>query len=47
MDHPELIDLLAVNGVNVGRVLHSNVVCSDIIDHIADDMRKKFLRNIT
>lgn len=47
MDHPELIDLLAVNGVNVGRVLHSNVVCLDIIDHIADEMRKKFLRNIT
>jgi hypothetical protein len=36
VDHPELLDLQRLNGVDVGRVLHSNVVCADIIDHIAD-----------
>ena len=40
LDHPELIDLQRANGVNVGRVLHSQTVCVDIIDHIACGMRK-------
>ena len=30
-DHPKLIDLQKANGVNVGRVLHSNVTCAEII----------------
>jgi hypothetical protein len=46
VDHSELIDLQLCNGVNVGRVLHSNVVCSDIIDHIASNMRHKLVTNI-
>jgi hypothetical protein len=33
-DHPGLIDLQKANGITVGRVLHSKVVCSDIIDHV-------------
>jgi len=39
-DHPDLLDLQQLNGVNVGRVLHSNAVCSEIIQHIASDMRR-------
>jgi hypothetical protein len=34
-DHPDLLDLQKLNGVNIGRVLHSNAVCADIVDHIA------------
>ena len=37
LDHPELIDLQRANGCNVGRILHSPTVCTDIIDHIADE----------
>ena len=43
LDHPELIDLQRANGVNVGRVLHSQTVCVEIIDHIATGMRKKLI----
>jgi len=32
--NPDLLDLQQLNGVNVGRVLHSNVVCSEIIQHM-------------
>ena len=39
-DHPQLIDMQKANGVSVGRVLHSNVVCSDIIDHISVEMKR-------
>ena len=46
VDHPSLIDLQRKAGVNVGRVLHSNVICADIIDHIATEMRKKLLLDI-
>jgi len=46
-DHPSLIDLQKLNGVNVGRVLHSNVICADIIDHIAKEMRTKLVKTIT
>jgi hypothetical protein len=42
-DHPELIDLLRANGCNIGRILHSPTVCTDIIDHIAHDMRRKLV----
>lgn len=45
-DHPDLIDLQKMNGVNVGRVLHSNVVCADIIQHIASDMRRSLTEEI-
>jgi hypothetical protein len=38
-DHPDLVALQQINGLNMGRILQSNVVCADIIDHIADDMR--------
>jgi hypothetical protein len=40
-DHSSLVDLQRLNGVNVGRVLHSRTTCVDIIDHIRDKMRKE------
>lgn len=45
-DHPNLISLQQCNGLDLGRVLHSNVVCSDIIDHIASDMRVNLVEAI-
>ena len=33
-NNPDLLDLQQLNGMNVGRVLHSNVVCSEIIQHM-------------
>jgi hypothetical protein len=42
-DHPDLVDLQQQNGLSMGRVLHSNVICADIVDHVAHDMRKKLL----
>jgi len=39
-DHPQLLELQQLNGLDVGQVLHSNVVCADIVDHIANDMRR-------
>ena len=41
-----LANLCGMNGVALGRVLHSNVTCTDIIDHIANEMRKKLVNNI-
>lgn len=32
--------------MSVGRVLHSNVTCTDIIDHISGDMRRNIVANI-
>lgn len=45
-DHPALIDLQRLNGVDVGRILHSNVVCADIIEHIAVEMRQSLIHQI-
>ena len=45
-DHPLLLDLQATNGLDIGRVLHSNVSCTDIIDHIAAEMRRKLVADI-
>ena len=39
-DHPELIDLQKLNGVNAGTVLHLNIVCADTIDSISEQMKK-------
>jgi len=33
VDNPHLLDLQHLNGVHIGKVLHSNVVCTDITDH--------------
>jgi hypothetical protein len=43
-DHTDLIDLQKLNGVKVGRVLHSNVICADIIEHISSEMKGKLMK---
>ena len=40
-DMPKLVDLQVINGVDLGRILQTNVSCIQIIDHIAFKMRKK------
>ena len=45
-DHPTLIDLQRLNGVDVGRVLHSNMICADIVSHIANEMKTKLVQQI-
>jgi len=45
-DLPADVDLQQLNGLNMGRVLHSNVSCADIIDHIAHEMRDKMVADI-
>jgi len=35
-----------MNGINVGRVLHSNVTCKDITEHTAQEMRSNLTKNI-
>ncbi len=45
-DHADLIELQELNGIDLGRILHSNVTCSDIVDHISDDMRKALIAKI-
>lgn len=46
LDHAELIELQRMNGVDVGRVLHSNVVAADIIDHISSTMKQRIIDSI-
>ena len=45
-DHPKIIDLQVANGLDMGRVLHSNVIATDIIDYIATEMRIKLVNYI-
>ncbi|XP_049807055.1 uncharacterized protein LOC126249444 [Schistocerca nitens] len=33
------IDLQIKNGLDMGRILHSNVACSNIVIHISDHLR--------
>lgn len=42
-DHPDLLDLQGANGIDVGRVLQSNVTCTEIIDCIAETMKERLL----
>jgi hypothetical protein len=39
-DLPVDIELQELNGLNMGRVLHSNFSCANIVDHIAKEMNK-------
>lgn len=41
LDHAHLIELQEVNGIQAGRMLHSNVVAADIVKHIAHEMKAK------
>ena len=46
MDHAHLIDLQVTNGLDMARILHSNVVCSDIITHISEEMKLRITGKI-
>uniref|UniRef100_A0A3B3CDZ6 DUF4371 domain-containing protein n=1 Tax=Oryzias melastigma TaxID=30732 RepID=A0A3B3CDZ6_ORYME len=45
-DMPLDVQLQVLNGVNMGRVLHSNNTCANILDHIAAEMKKKVVNDI-
>ncbi|KAF0751395.1 E3 SUMO-protein ligase KIAA1586-like isoform X4 [Aphis craccivora] len=40
-DMQNLVDLQIINGLDIGRILQTNKACSNIIDHITFEMRKK------
>lgn len=46
-DMPIDLNVQKLNGLNVGRVLHSNKTCGEIIDHIAHELKKKMAKDIT
>lgn len=43
-DYPNDILLQELNGCDMGRILHSNVIGKDIISHISSQMRKKVVK---
>lgn len=43
-DYESDILLQELNGLDMGRVLHSNVTCANIISHIAKNMKQKLLK---
>jgi len=45
-DLPSDIELQVVNGLDMGRTLHSNVSCAEITQHIASEMRKKVTEKV-
>lgn len=45
-DHTSLLELQELNGVSVGRLLHSNVSCVNITEHIAHEMRHTLVNQI-
>ena len=45
-DYTAQIVLQQLNGLEVGRVLHSNVVCKDIVVHVAQQMRRQLFGSI-
>jgi len=45
-DFTELLLLQQLNGVKIGRVLHSKTVCVDIIDEISSEMKKNVLKTL-
>jgi len=45
-DHPDLVELQELNGVDLGRVLHSNVICTDIINHTSSEMRCAVIKSM-
>ncbi|XP_078511111.1 E3 SUMO-protein ligase KIAA1586-like [Lissotriton helveticus] len=41
------IECQQLNGLDMGRILHSNVACSNIQQHISSEMKKKMFAKIT
>ena len=46
LDFHKLVDLQIQNGLHMGKTLHSKLSCANIIDCIADTMRKKLCSSI-
>ncbi|XP_069490898.1 E3 SUMO-protein ligase KIAA1586-like [Ambystoma mexicanum] len=40
------VDLQTTNGCDLGRLLHSDHSCADIIDHISTEMRERLVRHM-
>ncbi|XP_022907289.2 E3 SUMO-protein ligase KIAA1586-like [Onthophagus taurus] len=40
------IDLQIINGLDMGRILHSNVACSNIVHHISDEMKSDLINGL-
>jgi GH15 family glucan-1,4-alpha-glucosidase len=45
-DLPDNIDMQVLNGINVGRILHSDERYADIVKHIADEMKEKIAETL-
>lgn len=45
-DHDDLIKLQEINGVNLGKILHSRYSATNIINHISNIMRKQLISKI-
>ncbi|KAM3624962.1 uncharacterized protein V6R79_004366 [Siganus canaliculatus] len=45
-DHGSLIELQELNGVNMGSILHSRYSATQIIQHVASEMRSKIVSSI-
>lgn len=45
-DMPKLVDLKVINGVDLGKNLYTNVSRTQIIDHIAFEIRKKLTKTL-
>ncbi|XP_063217341.1 E3 SUMO-protein ligase KIAA1586-like [Bacillus rossius redtenbacheri] len=40
------IDIQIMNGLDMGRILHSNVACSNIVHHISDEMKSDLINGL-
>lgn len=40
------VDLQELNGVDMGRILHSTNACINIVNHISDEMKKNLVKDI-
>jgi len=45
-DHQPLVELQQLNGVDMGNILHSRFTATNIVSHIASEMRDKIVANI-
>lgn len=45
-DHPDMVTLQQLNGIDMGRLLQSNVICCNIIEHISGSMRASLVNNM-
>ena len=45
-DFESEVDLQELNGINMGRILHSVNACTNTVNHIASEMKKVVIKNI-